>query len=78
MIVALLNQQHGVGKTTLALHLAGVWRCQSQRVTVIDADPQGCALGGPRSRCRGASPSLVSHATPFTARRRISLVTSIA
>ena len=44
MIVALLNQQHGVGKTTLALHLAGVWSCQSQRVTVIDADPQGCAL----------------------------------
>jgi chromosome partitioning protein len=40
----LLNQQHGVGKTTLALHLAGVWSCQSQRVTVIDADPQGCAL----------------------------------
>ena len=44
MIVALLNQQHGVGKTTLALHLAGVWSYQSQRVTVIDADPQGCAL----------------------------------
>ena len=44
MIVALLNQQHGVGKTTLALHLAGVWACQSQRVAVIDADPQGCAL----------------------------------
>jgi chromosome partitioning protein len=44
MIVALLNQQHGVGKTTLALHLAGVWACQSQRVAVIDVDPQGCAL----------------------------------
>jgi chromosome partitioning protein len=44
MIVALLNQQHGVGKTTLALHLAGIWACQNQRVAVIDADPQGCAL----------------------------------
>ena len=44
MIVALLNQQHGVGKTTLALHLAGVWACQSQRIAVIDADHQGCAL----------------------------------
>src|SRR5262245_55570010 len=37
MIVALLNQQGGVGKTTLALHLAGVWGCQKQRVAVIDA-----------------------------------------
>jgi chromosome partitioning protein len=44
VIVALLNQQAGVGKTTLALHLAGVWACQGQRVTVIDADPQACAL----------------------------------
>ena len=44
MIIALLNQQHGVGKTTLALHLAGVWACQSHRIAVIDADPQGCAL----------------------------------
>ena len=52
MIVALLNQQHGVGKTTLALHLAGVWSCQSQRVTVIDGDPQGCALECSEMRAR--------------------------
>ena len=44
MIIALLNQQHGVGKTTLALHLAGPWACQTRHVTVIDADPQGRAL----------------------------------
>ena len=44
MIVVLLNQQHGVGKTTLALHLAGLWACQTRHVTVIDADPQGRAL----------------------------------
>ena len=42
MIVALLNQQGGVGKTTLALHLGGVWACQGQRVAVIDADPDAC------------------------------------
>jgi chromosome partitioning protein len=44
MIVALLNQKGGVGKTTLALHLAGEWARQGQRVTLVDADPQGSAL----------------------------------
>jgi chromosome partitioning protein len=60
MIVALLNQRHGVGKRTLALHPAGLWSYQTQHVTVIDADPQGRTLEWsemraqerPRSRAR--------------------------
>jgi len=52
MIVALLNQKGGVGKTTLALHLAGAWARQGRRVTVIDADPQGSALDWSEQRAR--------------------------
>lgn len=44
MIVALVNQKGGVGKTTLALHIAGRWARQGARICLIDADPQGSAL----------------------------------
>ena len=44
MIVALLNQKGGTGKTTLALHLAGQWAREGRRVLLVDADPQGSAL----------------------------------
>jgi chromosome partitioning protein len=52
MIVALLNQKGGVGKTTLALHLAGEWSREGRRVTLIDADPQGSALDWSEQRAR--------------------------
>ena len=58
MIIALLNQKGGVGKTTLALHLAGQWARQAKRVILVDADPQGSALDWSEQRAKEGLPRL--------------------
>ena len=60
MIVALLNQKGGVGKTTLATHIAGELAMRGQSVILLDADPQGSALDWTQRRSQQGLPRLFS------------------
>lgn len=44
MIVGVLNQKGGVGKTTISVNLAHAFVQSGHRVLLVDADPQGSAL----------------------------------
>ncbi len=58
MIVAFVNHKGGVGKTTLALHVAGAWAVQGKRVVVVDTDWQGSALDWSEQRTKRGLPRL--------------------
>lgn len=50
MIIAFASQKGGVGKTTLALHLAHAIALAKKRVLLADADPQGSAASWAAAR----------------------------
>ena len=50
MIIGVLSQKDGVGKTTVALNLAAAIATSGSRVLVVDADPQGSALAWSSAR----------------------------
>lgn len=58
MIVALVNQARCVGRTTLAVHLAGELALQGKRVALLDTDRRSGALEWAECRRRNELPAL--------------------
>ena len=50
MIIGVLNQKGGVGKTTVAINIASTLAAAGSRVLFVDADPQGSALAWSSAR----------------------------
>ena len=50
MVISVLNQKGGVGKTTIAIHVATALAQRGHNVLLVDADPQGSALDWSASR----------------------------
>ena len=63
MIYAFLNQKGGVGKTTLAVHVASRIAMQGQKVLLVDADPQGSAMDWAESRTESSLFPVIGLAT---------------
>jgi len=64
-VISIVQQKGGVGKTTLAINLAGAIRQRGLSVVVVDADPQGSASAWaiPRKLGFEVRPELLSSGT---------------
>jgi chromosome partitioning protein len=68
-VLAIVSQKGGVGKSTLAVHLATEAQKQGQRVLLLDLDPQGSAMEW--ANRRGDLPPDVSGANPASIAKEI-------
>lgn len=64
LVIGLLNQKGGVGKTTLAVHIADEISRRNHRTLLIDADQQGSALDWGAARAEDAVFSIVGLPRP--------------
>lgn len=64
MIIAILNQKGGVGKTTLSVNLAAALALSGHGTLLVDADPQGSALDWQAARRGGSLFPVVGMAKP--------------
>lgn len=65
MIISVINQKGGVGKTTLSVNLAAALAARKLRVLVVDADPQGSALDWVAARGKDAPFAVIGMSKPI-------------
>jgi len=68
-VIAVVSQKGGVGKSTLAVHLATEAVAQGKRVLLLDLDPQGSAMEW--ANRRGDRPPDVSGANPASVAKEV-------
>ena len=73
IVVGLVNQKGGVGKTTLSVNTAACLAREGARVLLIDADPQGSALDWAAARQKEATFSVIGLPRP-TVHKEVSRV----
>jgi chromosome partitioning protein len=64
MIIGVLSQKGGVGKTTIAINTAATLALRGRRVLLVDADPQGSSLAWSSARDRDPLFPVIGMAKP--------------